>query len=106
MFKTYQCEFMAVLGFLVVNITVVSIGPYLTALIMRYISHREDYPSGYGGILFALIMVLQVVKSLSEAHLGYRFTRLGINLTNGLTLLIFGKSLRYPSIAEKDFRES
>ena len=38
--------------------------------------------------------------------MGYRFTMLGLNVTNNLTLLIYTKSLRFASIAQKDFSES
>lgn len=73
---------------------------------MRYISHRDDYESYYGALLFGIILVLQITRSISEAQLSYRFTKLGVNLTNSLTLLIFTKSLKYPSIAEKEFKDS
>lgn len=84
---------------MIIYVAVQSINPYLTALIMRYISHKEDYESYYGWMMFGIIIVAQTLKSLSDAHLGYRFTKLGINMTNSLTLLIFTKSLRYQSIA-------
>lgn len=99
--KTFYCQFLTILGFLTVFVSIQSLSPYLTALIMRYISHRDDYEPYYGGLLFGLILLLQLVKSLSEAHVGYRLTNLGVTLTNSLTLLIFTKALRYPSIAEK-----
>lgn len=106
MAKTYLCEFLTILAFVTVFISCESFSPYMTALIMRYISHREDYESYYGALLFGLTILLQIIKALCMAQMGYRFTKLGVNLTNSLTLLIFTKSLRYPSIAEKEFRES
>lgn len=83
-----------------------TLSPFLTAMIMRYIAHREDYESYYGGLLFGLTILLQFVRAICNTHMNYRFVKLGINLTNSLTLLIFTKSLRYPSVAEKEFRES
>jgi hypothetical protein len=84
---------------LVVYVIVQSANPYLTALIMRYISNKSDYESYYGWMMFGIIILAQTLKSLSDAQLGYRFTKLGINMTNSLTLLIFTKSLRYQSVA-------
>lgn len=104
MMKVYLCEFLTILAYIFIFISSESISPYLTALIMRYISHRSDYESSYGGLLFGFTVLLQVVKALCMAQMSYRFTKLGVNLTNSLTLLIFTKSLRYPSIAEKEFR--
>ena len=73
---------------------------------MRYISHKDDYDSNYGIWLFVLILSLQIVKSVSDANMSYRVSKLGVNITNGLTLMIFDKALKYPSIAEKRFSES
>jgi len=87
------------MAFLILYVVVQSVNPYLTALIMRYISHKEDCESYYGWVMFGIIIFAQTIKSLSDAHLGYRFTKLGINMTNSLTLLIFTKSLKYQSIA-------
>ena len=80
-------------------VAVQSANPYITSLIMRYISHKEDYPSYYGGLMFLLIISMQTFKSLSDAQMGYRFTRLGVNMTNSITLLIYTKSLKYQTIA-------
>ena len=99
--KTYWCEFMKILTFVTIYVSIQSLSPYLTALVMRYISDRDSYESYYGGLLFGIIVIVQTLKSLSEAHLNYRFAKLGINMTNSLTLLIFTKSLKYQSIAEK-----
>jgi hypothetical protein len=104
--KTYLCEFLTILAFLTLYVSIQSLSPYLTSLIMRYVAHKDDYAYYYGGMLFATVLLLQMVKSLSEAHMGYRFTKLGINLTNSLTLLIYSKSLKYQSIAEKEFSEA
>jgi len=97
---------MVIVFFLVIYVTIQCLSPWITALMMNYISHKEDYESYYGYMLFGVILILQVVKSLCETHLGYNFTKFGINITNNLTLLIFTKSLKYQSIAEKTFTES
>ena len=97
--KTYLCEFMSIIPCMVVFVTVQSANPYVTSLIMRYISHKDDYSPYYGWIMFLVIITMQTLKSLSDAQMGYRFTRLGVNMTNSLTLLIYTKSLRYQTIA-------
>jgi len=104
--KTYYKPFLTILTYLIVYVVMQTVSPYLTALMMRYIAHKEDYADYYGVMLFVFVIVLEIVKSISETHLGYRFTILGINLTNNLTLLIYSKSLKFASIAEKDFSES
>ena len=90
---------MAIVFFVTIFVSIQSVSPYLTALIMRYISNKNDYESYYGGMLFGIIVVAQTLKSLSLAQMNYKFARLGVNLTNSLTLLIFTKSLKYQSIA-------
>ena len=50
--------------------------------------------------------MLLIIKSICDANMSYRFSKLGVNMTNGLTLLIFDKALKYPSIAEKEFSEA
>ena len=99
--KTYYRQFLTVMFFVITYVTMEAVSPYLTAVIMRYIGDREGYPSYFGGLIFALTILLQVVRSVSNSHLFYRFSKLGISMTNNLTLLIFSKSLKYPSVAEK-----
>lgn len=97
--KTYLCEFLGILACLFIFVTIQSANPYVTSLIMRYISNKEDYPDYYGWLMFLVIIFMQTLKSLSDAQMGFRFTRLGVNMTNSLTLLIYSKSLRYQTIA-------
>jgi ABC-type multidrug transport system fused ATPase/permease subunit len=78
----------------------------VTALMMRYIAHKEEYELSDGILLFLGILFMQLAKSISDTNMAYRSARLGGNLTNGLTLLIFNKTLKYPSVAEKEFSES
>lgn len=53
-----------------------------------------------------IILVSTIVRCLFETQMMYRFTILGINLTNSLTMMIYCKSLKYASVAEKEFSES
>lgn len=38
--------------------------------------------------------------------MNFKFGQMGLNLTNSITLLIYNKSLKYPSSSEKIFSES
>jgi hypothetical protein len=52
-----------------------------------------------GYILFVTTLMVTFLKNLGETHVMYRFTQLGINMTNSLTMLIYQKSLRYASLS-------
>jgi ABC-type multidrug transport system fused ATPase/permease subunit len=106
MVKSYYCSFLMVMVFLGIYVGIQSAAPFVTALMIRYISHKADYEAHYGILLFAGILLMQIVKSICDTNMGYRMGKVGVNLTNGLTLLIFSKSLKYPSVAEKEFEES
>lgn len=76
--------------------------PFLTAMIMKYIGlDPSEKDINYGGILFGLTLLTTFIKCLAETHLNYRFTLMGINITNSLTMMIYEKSLKYASLSEK-----
>ena len=80
--------------------------PYLTKVMMDYISNRSDYSSSYGWGLLAATVVLQIIKALVDTHINFRFTQLGMNMTNGLTMLIYNKSLSFSPLTEKQYPEA
>jgi hypothetical protein len=71
--KTYYCPFIVVLTYMVIYVAIQCINPYLTALMMNYISHKEDYDSSYGWFLFSLILFLQIVKALLSTQMTFSF---------------------------------
>jgi hypothetical protein len=42
-----------------------TVSPYLTALMMRYIAHKQDYTYYYGVMMFVFVIFLEIVKSIS-----------------------------------------
>jgi hypothetical protein len=76
----------------------------VTALNIDYISNYRDNV-GYGvGLFFATFLVAFLTR-MTISHMFYRFTILGINLANTVTMMVFTKSLRYSSMADKEFTE-
>lgn len=63
--KTYLKQFLTILAYLLVYVVMQTVSPYLTALMMRYIAHKEDYADYYGVMLFVFVIVLEIVKSIS-----------------------------------------
>lgn len=46
------------MAYLLVYVLMQTVSPYLTALMMRYIAHKEDYANYYGVVLFILVILL------------------------------------------------
>ena len=80
--------------------------PYLTKVMMDFISNRSDYSSSYGWGLLAATVALQIIKAVIDTHINFRFTQLGMNMTNGLTMLIYNKSLSFSPLTEKQYPEA
>jgi len=53
-----------------------------------------------------MTLVCTFVHKLLFEQLFYRFAQIGINLSNSLTMMVYCKSLKYPSLAEKEFSEA
>jgi hypothetical protein len=87
-------------------ISLSTFSPFLTSLIIGYIQNRSDYDLSYGIILFVTILITSFTRSIIETQMFYRFSQMGINLTNSLTMMIYCKSFKYASNAEKQFSES
>jgi len=74
--------------------------PFATSLSIDYIqNHQGDIRYGIG--IFFLIFLITFINQVTFTHLLYRFTLIGLNLANGLTMLIYCKSLKYSSLASK-----
>lgn len=59
-----------------------------------------------GALLLGGILLLKFLQNLAESHLYYYFTILGYNCSNGLSLCIFNKALKYPTLCSKEFQLS
>lgn len=74
--------------------------PFLTSMIMEYIDQKSsEKVISDGTVLFITTLLCTFVKNLAETHGMFRFTQLGINVTNSLTMLIYQKSLKYASLS-------
>jgi ATP-binding cassette, subfamily C (CFTR/MRP), member 1 len=56
--------------------------------------------------LIGLILLLKAIKNLAESHMSFSFSTLGFNLSNSLTLCIYDKALKYPTLCSKKFPTS
>jgi len=87
----------------VVVVSLTMFSPFLTSMIISYIQNRSDYEPSYGITLFVIILITSIIKSIVSTQMNFSFTQMGINLTNSLTMMIYCKSFKYASIAEKRF---
>ena len=97
-FMAFGRQFSMVLLFAFLYVAMTMANPYLTKVMMDYISHRSDYSSSYGWGLLAATVVLQILKALFDTHMTFQFTQLGMNVTNSITMLIYNKSLKFSSL--------
>lgn len=79
--------------------------PFLTTWNIDYIrNHQGDIQ--YGVILFLATIFATVVHKIFFSQFFYNFTFFGINIKNCLNMMIFTKSLRYSTLADKQFSEA
>ena len=74
-------------------------------MVISYVE-GDDKDLKFGLILLASILVLKFSQSLAESHLFYHFALLGYNVSNGLSMCIFNKALKYPTLCSKEFQLS
>lgn len=103
--KAYTSEFIliAILLFLVVGLFIMN--PLLTAFNIDFIQNYQG-DTQYGIILFTATFIANALLKLSFAQLMYRYNFIGINMKNSLNMMIYCKSLRYSSTANKQFSEA
>lgn len=77
--------------------------PNITKLVINYVE-GENKEVQMGIILLGSILLLKFVQNLAETHLFFDFTVLGYNVSNGLSLCIFNKALKYPTLCSKEFQ--
>jgi|JI6StandDraft_1071083.scaffolds.fasta_scaffold233198_1 ABC-type bacteriocin/lantibiotic exporter with double-glycine peptidase domain len=79
--------------------------PNITKLVISYVEgNNKDLEKGI--LLLAIILLLKFSQNLAESHLFYHFALLGYNVSNGLSMCIFSKALKYPTLSSKEFQLS
>lgn len=88
------------LGILALFITILTMtAPVLTHLIINFVKISPQNRNWNEGIYIVLgIFFTNLGKAILQSHLFYRFAVFGFNLSNTLSLLIYEKSLKYPSL--------
>ena len=81
--------------------------PILTKQIIAYVESGADNRSWQKGfLLIAIVLAFKFTGNLALSHMFYHFTLFGYNVNNGLSLSIYHKALKYPTICSKLFSVS
>jgi uncharacterized membrane protein YciS (DUF1049 family) len=51
-------------------------------------------------------LILKFIQNLADSHMSYQSALFGYNVNNGLSMCIFSKALRYPTLCSKDYQLS
>jgi ATP-binding cassette, subfamily C (CFTR/MRP), member 1 len=78
--------------------------PFLTSFNIQYIQSSRDVSKGI--MLFGLTILVCMVQKISFAQLMYKFEFIGIQWCNCLNMMIYNKSLKYSTLANKEFSEA
>ena len=79
--------------------------PNITKMVIHYV--QSDQKSVQTGIIFLVgIVLLKFTQNLAQSHMFYHFTLFGYNVNNGLSLCVFNKALKYPTLCSKEFQLS
>jgi ABC-type protease/lipase transport system fused ATPase/permease subunit len=77
--------------------------PNITKTVITYI--ESDGKSLYQGAgLVGLILFLKCIQNISDSHMYFNFNMLGFNLSNSVSLCIYDKALKYPTLCSKKFQ--
>ena len=79
--------------------------PVITALNTDFLDNKKD-DIERGIILFLATILISIVHRLTFSQFFFRFTNLGIRLSNVVTMIIYHKSLKYSPMANKKFSEA
>lgn len=77
--------------------------PNLTKLAIGYIE-SDNKQISTGLLLLFSVLFLKFTQNLVESHLFMHFTLFGYNVSNSLSLCVFGKALRYPTLCSKEYQ--
>jgi ABC-type bacteriocin/lantibiotic exporter with double-glycine peptidase domain len=76
--------------------------PYVTQIIIAYISSGKKELSK--GIMYISgILVLKFVQNVAESRMYYNLSIIGYNLCNTISVCIFEKASRYPTLCSKKY---
>lgn len=102
MFRTCKKLIYPVLITAVIVVTISMSIPYVTDLIIKYIEGGEKQVSK--GILYVGgILLLKFVQNVAENRLFYNMTVIGYSLCNTLSVCIFEKATKYPTLCSKKY---
>lgn len=105
MFSSYSRSIRIVLFTGAISTAISMLLPNITKLVINYVE-SADKSLSEGGKLIAVILCLKFIQNMAEAHLFYHFALLGYNISNNLSLCVFNKALKYPTLCSKEFQTS
>ena len=76
--------------------------PILTSKIISYIASNNKTLS-MGIFYTSIVLLVKFVENLALSSLFYRMGLLGFNLSNNISLCIFNKALKFPTLCNKKF---
>ena len=102
--KTYK-SFLASIGILALLTTLITMmAPALTHKIISFVKLDEiDRQASEGAWLIILIIVVTLGKAIVQTHLYYQFAVFGFNLSNTISLVLYQKALKYPSLSSQKY---
>ena len=103
--KTFLKQVSKLIFFLLLVVVLWVLTPYITAANIDYIAKHAGQIN-YGLLLFGLTVLNSFVHKTIFCHMVYQFDSLSTNITNVLKMMIYCKSLRFNSLANKQFSES
>jgi ABC-type multidrug transport system fused ATPase/permease subunit len=102
--KTYK-SFLTSIGILALLTTIITMmAPALTHKIISFVKLGEiDRQTSEGAWLVILILVVTLGKAIVQTHLYYQFAVFGFNLSNTISLVLYQKALKYPSLSSHKY---
>jgi len=96
--KSYK-SFLIKIGLLALMTTLITMtAPALTHRIISFVK-LDDRTTSEGAWLIFLLVLVTIGKAMVQTHLYYQFAVIGFNLSNTISLLLYRKTLRYPSLS-------
>ena len=104
-FFTHKAEFLKSLALAIWMVFLYLVRPLLTSINIDFIqNHQGDVK--YGIQLFFLTLIVSILHRVTWTQFVYKFSMLGLKLSNTMNMLIYQKSLKYSPIADKKYSEA
>lgn len=100
MMKAYARSILIIIITAAISTTISMLLPNITKMVIHYV--QSDQKSVQTGVIFLVgIVLLKFTQNMAQSHMFYHFTLFGYNVNNGLSLCVFNKALKYPTLCSK-----